>query len=264
MSFENSEILEKSPLAIAVCDKSERVLWCNNLFYEQMHLSSDEVIDKLYPALPIEAINKDASRVQLFSDKANEETRFHYWQALLDKPEGARVHYFAKEKVTNKRFSIATSKLDQGELPKRSNWVEFLNYEVSRSRRYENPLSILKLHLVVFNKPETVAEDTLHETIKDTLMDELRWADMVGHTDHGTYLMILPETPADALCVLEEKLKNSLKARIDFIGSDIQYQLVFGHAHWVKHDDSQRLLQRARADLVEKLEKLLSDSKKPG
>ena len=114
---------------------------------------------------------------------------------------------------------------------------------------------------MVLEKPDSVAEETLHATIKDTLMDELRWADMIGHTDHGTYLMILPETPGDSLSLLQEKLEKALKRQFDFISEAINYRLVFGEASWRKHDDSQLLLKRARENLVEKLEHLLEQAK---
>ena len=258
MTLDHKELLDKSPLAIVVSDSQERITWCNQALLDALKMEESEVVGQLYPALPIEAIDKDAHLVQLFTEDCKEEVRFHYWQNELSTPPGSRVHYFTRQRASNKKFSLAANKLDKGQLPKRANWVDFLNYEVSRSRRYNNPLSILKLHLLVLEKPDNVAEETLHQTIKDTLMDELRWADMIGHTDHGTYLLVLPETPLDALIALENKLNSALQKKIEFIDEKIAYHLVFGQASWEKHDDSQILLKRARDNLVSKLESLLA------
>jgi len=259
MSLDHKELLEKSPLAIVISDIQDRITWCNQALLDALKMEQSDVVGRLYPALPLEAVDRDTHLVQLFSDECKDEVRFHYWQNNLDSPEGSKVHYFTQERIEKKRFNLAAAKLDKGQLPKRANWVEFLSYEVSRSRRYNNPLSILKLHLLILEKPDSVADGTLHQTIKDTLMDELRWADMIGHTDHGTYLLVLPETPQDALDALEAKLHKALQKKIDFISEKIVYKLVFGKASWEKHNDSQILLKRAREDLVTKLESLLSD-----
>lgn len=259
MSLDHKALLEKSPLAIVITDSHERITWCNQALLDALKIEEKEVVGQLYPSLPIEAIDKDAHLVQLFKEELNDEVKFHYWQNTLDEESGSKVHYFTQQRVSKKKFSLATAKLDKGQLPKRASWVEFLNYEVSRSRRYNNPLSILKLHLLVLDKPENVAEETLHQTIKDTLMDELRWADMIGHTDHGTYLLVLPETPEDALNALQTKLNKALQKKFEFISDTMVYKLVFGKASWERHDDSQILLKKARQDLVEQLESLLTD-----
>lgn len=259
IEFDNRELLERSPLGIVLSDIDERVFWCNQQFLNHTQLTEEQVIGHLYPSLPIEAIDKQSQVVQLFAKGLDNDIKFQYWQADLSNPSGGKAHYFTRDRQTRKKFALA-AKLESGKLPQRASWVEFLNYEVSRSRRYNNPLSTLKLHLVVLDKPDNVAEETLHSTIKDTLMDELRWADMIGHTDHGTYLMILPETPGESLPLLQEKLSKALKRQFDFISEAMNYRLVYGEASWRKHDDSHMLLKRARDNLVEKLEALLNEA----
>ncbi len=258
MLLNEKELLEKSPLAIVVSDHQDRIIWCNKRLLNTIHCNEEQVIGKLFPALPFEPIDKDSHLVQLFTNQVKEESRFHYWQSALNEPKGSKVHYFAEQRKNTAKISIALTKLGRGQLPKKADWVEFLNYEVSRSRRYNNPLSILKIHLLVLEKPNNVAEETLHQTIKDTLMDELRWADMISHTDQGTYLLVLPETPQESLGALKNKINAALIKKFEFISENINYQLVFGKASWQKHDDSQLLLTRARENLVNQLESLLN------
>ncbi len=257
MSFDESEILNLSPLGIVISDPNQRIVWCNARFISETQLSEKQIVGQLYPALPIEAVDKEAQLVQLFNELDKQEIKFHYWQAKSDVQPNHTIHYFAKDRTSNSKIAVSTAKISATQIPKRASWVEFLDYEVSRSRRYDNPLSILKLHLLVFDKPANVNIETLHQTIKDTLTNELRWADMIGHTENSTYLMVLPETPASALKILQEKLDNALKKQIEFIDQSIDYQLVFGGTHWQKHDDSQKMLKKARTNLVDGLEALL-------
>lgn len=263
MSFEPdlTELAQNSPLAIVICDKSERILWCNGLFLQQMQLSQNDVIGRLYASLPLEAIDKDAQVVQLFSDKQGEELKFEYWQQNYPSPQGSQIHYFILQRLNQSKLQNMSSRLKNFRLPKRASWVEFLDYEVSRSRRYDNPLSILKMHILVHNQPENFTQEKLQQSIKDTLMDQLRWADMIGHTDQGSYLMVLPETNSDAVSILQQKLKKSLNRQLSISFKELDYQLIFADALWQKHDDSKRLLERAREQLVDKLEKVLSKLK---
>jgi hypothetical protein len=260
MPFEPSILLENSPLSIVICDRNERIIWCNSLFLKQTSLEEEKVVGNLYSSLPIEAIDKDGQVVQLFSSENNIEARFQYWQGAISLETGETAHYFIKERDSQKESKNLESKLRGLKLPKRASWVEFLDYEVSRSRRYDNPLSIIKLHILISANPQNVEPDLVQQKVKDSLMDELRWADMIGHTDQGSYLMILPETPHNTVQALQDKLEKSIHQQLSRMGKDFIYQLVFGDASWRKNDDSKRLLERARTNLVNQLETLLKQA----
>lgn len=253
MQFEQSEILEQSPLGILICDSEQRILWSNTRFTSETGLDQQDMVGHLYASLPLEAIDKHAHLVQLFDSNSKQPKKFSYWQANLSQPSGVVAHYFALERDIPPKLSYA----DGSKLPKRASWVEFLDYEVSRSRRYDNPLSLLKLHIVLVDKPDNIADETIRQTIKDTLMDVLRWADMIGNTSQGSYLMVLPETPSSALEQLEKKITGAIEAQLKFLAAGLKSHIVFGSAHWQKHDDSQKMLKRARECLVERLEKLV-------
>jgi len=217
-----------------------------------MELHVEQVIGQLYPSLPMELIDKKGQVIEKFTLNGTRNRRFHYWQNQ-DKQDPAKlIHYFilaAKELQGERLHSI--------KLPKRASWIEFLDYEVSRSRRYANPLSVLKLQVLLDNQPAEIEQEDICLSIKDTLMDELRWADMIGNTSRGSYLMVLPETPFAALDQLKEKISIAICRQIKQLSEQIECQVVFGSAHWSKQDDSEKLLNRARKDLVETLETLL-------
>ncbi|MDH5432933.1 MAG: hypothetical protein OEY19_03245 [Gammaproteobacteria bacterium] len=254
MTIDQTEIYEKSPVGVVVCDKYQRVLWCNDKFLNDSKLDQSTVVGQLYLSLPIEVIDNHCQILPPDGDKSNnEQLRFSYWQSNVDTPSGAVAHYFVSNRTNHN-----TVKVSAHNLPQRPNWLEFLDYEVSRSRRYGNPLSLLKLHLIVFQKPDDFSEEVLHQTIKVTLNDEMRWSDMVGHTEHGSYLIVLPETPFDALDNLKDKLKKTLSKRLDTVNGDIKYDIVFGGSSWQRHDDTKKILARARDSLVKHLEDLLA------
>ncbi len=258
MQVEQSELLEKSPLAVLICDAEHRILWTNSRFIAETGLDPQNLIGHLYASLPLEAIDKHTHLIQLFDTTSKNPKKFAYWQAELSEPAGAVAHYFALERDISPKHSY----VDSSKLPKRANWVEFLDYEVSRSRRYDNPLSLLKLYVLADAKPQNVANQTICQTVKDTLMDVLRWADMVGNTSQDSYLMVLPETPSSALEQLESKITTAIEAQLKFLSADLKCHIIFGSSHWQKHDDSQKMLQRARQNLVENLEKFSTKSKR--
>lgn len=253
MSFEQSEIIELSPLGVVVCDSEQRILSCNNRFLSDTGLKQETVVEHLFASLPIEAIDKKAHVVQLFDVLTENPKKFSYWQANISDPEGAIAHYFVLQREP---VHININPNIDTKIPKRANWIEFLDYEVSRSRRYDNPLSLLKLHVITNHASIGISENQISQAIMDTLMDELRWADMIGNTSLGSYLMVLPETPSSALDHLEGKISAAITEKLTGLSSSLTCQVVFGSAQWQKHDDSLSILKRARDQLVEALEAL--------
>jgi len=253
MQLEYSEILELSPLGVTITNANQRIEWCNRKFLQDFALKKADIINQLYASLPIEAIDNKAHLVQQFDDSSKYAKQYRYWQAISgDKT----IHYFALVRSNATKLEM----LQAAKLPKRPNWVEFLDYEVSRSRRYDNPLSVLKLQVIIDNQPQSIDDDSINQAVKDALMDELRWADMIGNTNNGSFLMVLPETPLSAIELLIQKISSAISTSLKALSKDINYQIVFGYSEWQKHDDSNKLLTRARVNLVNALEKALNNS----
>lgn len=250
MQIEMSEILELSPLAILICGANQRIEWCNDKFLSDFGLDKRQVEGQLYASLPIEAVDKKAHLVQLFDDTTRYSRQYRYWQAPY---QDKTIHYFTLIRNDSSKLKL----LQAAKLPKRPNWVEFLDYEVSRSRRYDNPLSVLKLQVIVENQPNSLDDDSLNQAIKDTLTDELRWADMIGNINKGSFLMVLPETPAKSLEQLTKKISGAISTQLKSLSKQMTSEIVFGYSEWRKHDDSNKLLTRARNHLVKELEKIL-------
>lgn len=123
---------------------------------------------------------------------------------------------------------------------------------VSRSRRYNNPLSVVLMELCrIGSIHETlgqVAIDKIVVAVSQLLRDQMRWADLLGRTDDGHFIFVLPETeftPATALCSKIISQLRSLQITIDD-GVTYQPESCFGIAEWQKGVDPGKLLSRAQ------------------
>jgi PAS domain-containing protein len=116
---------------------------------------------------------------------------------------------------------------------------------VARSRRYNNPLSIITLSV---SSGATDRSSALAD-ITALLRDQTRWADLVGLNDSEAFILVLQETTRDAALELVEKLA----ARIEHMNDGEAQQLVacYGITDCQSHDDADSLLDRAEQALAE-------------
>jgi len=107
---------------------------------------------------------------------------------------------------------------------------------VSRSRRYNNSLSIAQM-TVDFVKDGKTAD--AERSISQLLKDQLRWADLIGHFEENSFVMVLPETRQDDA----QKLANKVCEKLSHLaGIKASY---FGISEWRKGDNATSLLQRS-------------------
>lgn len=116
-----------------------------------------------------------------------------------------------------------------------------LEPQVSRSRRYNSPLS-----LVVMDVYGATAEAAFLVRISQILKDQLRWADMIGVSENHEFIMALPETHRDDALSLTEKLNERLGR--EFQGGNTAWA-AYGVVEWQKTDNTSTLLRRAQAAL---------------
>lgn len=137
-------------------------------------------------------------------------------------------------------------------LPNRRAISQSLDLHISRSRRYQNPLSVVFVHV------DSAGADTAAETLDDTtllavsrfLRDRLRWVDQVGRWDDPVFLAVLPETTEEDARGLVEKIASEETAMLlPDCSPDKRPRLAFGIACWAKGDDQRTLLRGALRDL---------------
>lgn len=122
---------------------------------------------------------------------------------------------------------------------------------ISRSRRYQNPLSVVTMDITnlhdVSESTGQVAADKIIVAVSQLLRDQMRWADMVGRSNSGEFVFILPETNKDAAIALAKKLAtqlNDFSVKIDE-QTQLQAMACFGVAAWTKGDDARLLMTRS-------------------
>lgn len=121
-----------------------------------------------------------------------------------------------------------------------------LSSQVTRSRRYDNPLCLAAIELVDANNPQADISDDAILAASRHLRDRLRWVDTIARWDHNHFVVILPETNTEHGTQLIEKICEGFSdIDITSLQEGQTPQLRFGLAQWKKGDDSRLLMERA-------------------
>ena len=118
--------------------------------------------------------------------------------------------------------------------------LQRLALEISRSRRYENPLSCL------IGRAKGVTESATLQglaTLTSLLQEQLRWVDVLVQWAADRVLILLPESGTDAAYRLQRKLAQVIDASWPLEVTDAR--VYWGSATWRRGDDAVRLVRRA-------------------
>lgn len=115
-----------------------------------------------------------------------------------------------------------------------------LEPQVARSRRYGSPMAV-----IVMEAGTDPAAGDAQRTVARVLKDQLRWADIIGCSEQGEFILVLPETNRDDALKLADKLSGHLR------GPDAKdgHWPCYGVTEWRKSDNATTLLERATAAL---------------
>jgi diguanylate cyclase (GGDEF)-like protein len=115
-----------------------------------------------------------------------------------------------------------------------------LEPQVARSRRYNSPIAVMMLEL-----PDKARNDGARLQVARLLKDQLRWADLVGCNEQLQFILILPETTAEAALQLVDKLTRRLQDMFEGQLGGHPFLCHYGIAGWRRNDSAQSLLVRA-------------------
>jgi len=122
---------------------------------------------------------------------------------------------------------------------------------VTRSRRYQNPLSVVTMEVTNLDRIKQdfgqVSADKMVVAVSQLLRDQLRWADLVGRIDSGQFVLVLPETDRDAAVALSRKIGSilhDLQVQVDD-SETRRAEACFGVSSWSRGDDARLLLNRS-------------------
>lgn len=121
-----------------------------------------------------------------------------------------------------------------------------LSAQVTRSRRYNNPLCLAVMELSNADQPQVAVNDTAVLSASRHLRDRLRWVDTIARWDHNHFVVILPETNAEQGKDLLDKICAEL-GDTDAVTTQQTgaLRLDFGVVQWRKGYDSRILMERA-------------------
>jgi len=259
--------LANAPLGVLILDPEGRITWLNSTLEKLLDIPSGRLIGQ-------SAADADAAWRELLFDPeptlfleagASRPARWlQTWRATPPGMDGA-IHYFAdisnlqnaledRDRLHEELAQHTTRDTVTG-LPNRQALLQGLEPLVSRSRRYHNPLSVIRLR--IDNLGDIDAEygegngEAALTAVAQMLKDQMRWADLIGRFDNDEFLLVLPETDADAANHLLEKLRQRLAGLTPSAADGRTIALVaqFGVAGWQQGDDRAKLLRRAREQL---------------
>lgn len=262
-------LLENSPSFIIMIDEQGRIFWLNQSFCDFLGLERDTMIglsadDAKEPCLA--QVLGAKPRVEIFAGILNKWIElqdlmsFNGEQFGLENQE-LKVCYYADasqrvqtEKQLLQLESTLTHKMSHDSVTGMLNhhsMFQTLSSEVSRSRRYNNPLSLV-LMKVEYQADETSQQEMLVQEnieqmrlmISQLLKDQMRWADIVGHFEEYDFVLLLPETDYESAKVLIKKLDEGMNN----VAPNTQH-IRYGLSQWQKGDDVLMFLERAAREL---------------
>lgn len=247
-------LLDNTPDPLLLLDASERVVGCNAALRTLLGASLDRLLGRSAAELAGTSLYVLIACKDTFAYLGAGDQHAYFTPLDLRLPPGAAaVRARLLRDVTESEHLRVEREHLQSELEaqalhdsvtgllNRRGLMVALEPQVSRSRRYNSPLS-----LVIMDVYGTQAEDGFLQRVSQILKDQLRWADVIGCGDDRTFIMALPETRRDDAMALTTKLNDCL-AR-EFSGNRAAWA-AYGVVEWQKTDNANALLKRAQIAL---------------
>lgn len=263
----SQHILSNAPIAIVVTDDAGLVLWCNDTLAAWLDCNPGSCVGRTEIAL-LGGEQQVSSKENLpvnngpftlgFAQPGVERRVVRYPLPARDGKYTVCYLDISEEEALRTARNQMASQLEQ------HNTVDpvsgLLNAHaiskgleplISRSRRYQNPLSVVTMTIAnlddITQTSGQVAADKVIVAVSQLLRDQMRWADMVGRLDSGQFIFVLPETDQQAAVALANKIAGQITDFAVAIDTDtsLQAQACFGVAAWSKGDDLRLLLSRS-------------------
>jgi len=251
--------LEQVPVGILIVNSQEKIAFINSRMemvlsatpkqFQGQHISTLPVVlpEETPPEQQLDLKVGDETRTfSVHVVPLSDEHRLYLWEDLTE-----LLRLKAENRRCREELAMLVTRDPETGLPNRRAILQSLEPLISRSRRYENPLSVLQL---VIDPPEQL-DQTFGEgagrkaiiAVAQLLRDQMRWADLIGRSQTDAFVVILPETPAEAARRLGEKIMNRVAAMdiVTAAGKTFRIRCTAGSAGWEKGDNATSLLKRA-------------------
>ncbi len=254
----NQALYEACPTGMLAIDEDIRIRWANPAFEEMLNLDRDEVVGKEKSTLPegLQALfdetdilhlslNGEGERwlyreVKQVADGANTPLRLHFYQDISSQVLAQRESDQLRRQVEDLTITDALTGMAN-----RKATLQALAVQVTRSRRYDNLLTLGAMRLSHPDLPDVALPDASILALAHYLRERLRWADIIGRYEDELFLLLMPETSVeDASRLLQQIIDECQEGALTDLGDNPLPQLAFGVAAWEKGNDPQRLIER--------------------
>jgi diguanylate cyclase (GGDEF)-like protein len=271
-AYRNAQWLDLQPCGVLVLNREGRVKWLNATLEQFLGAPAADLLEQTRDSLPRLRALFDGDEILQVHGTEDDERWLKCAIRNATGPDGApvRLHFYQDVSTELRLRNEQQRLLQQVEqltltdeltgLANRRSLVQTLQAQVTRSRRYHNPLS-LGLLCVELRDPRSglsqPVPDQLLRDISECLRERLRWADVIGRYTPDCFLMLLPETDRQAAEGLIAKVVHDT-ARIPIPEAAAGSKLLLRHglAQWQKGYDPNLLLERAFEALEPKREGL--------
>ena len=228
-------VLDTLTVGVILLDHNECVSWLNSYAAHSLKADPSSFLGRHISELPVPytplTANGPLSEARIDGAQLGLTQRYNYPGGR-----GALLLLLDRDHVVWSAMTgsggVPSSNSGRGALP-RAALISRLQAEVSRSRRYENPLSCITVKFAA--GATTPARDEVARSLKG----QLRWVDLLGWWQPEVLLVILPETAALAASGLRDKLLAVLRREP---GTD---HSCCGLATWERGDHAEQLVERA-------------------
>ena len=235
-------VLDNLPVGVVLVDRNERVSWANAYASTLLETEVDGLLGQAVTSisLPYSPPNTTDDEPQICVDGTMVGITQRYdhpsggGSVVMVLERGHALVWFLSALSSGVSGSVAGfGVLSRGVISNR------LEAEVSRSRRYANPLSCITVRFGGVQDHRALGE------VARRVKGQLRWADQLGQWNADTLLVILPETDEKAASALRDKLASTVRAALDSTNDAVSAEL--GVGSWLRGDNAEQLVCRALA-----------------
>ncbi len=245
--------IENHPLGMLALGPDEQVLWVNRTLLELLDIGREELVSP--QAGGLEALLGEQDPPPLMRHGRPLRLRRHARTMRSTDGQPIRVLFFEdlseitilQAEIASLRDALAAQCLEDPltGLPNQRGFRQLLDHQVTRSRRYDNPLSLMAVRLRVENRHAEIVpplSDGALLAAAQSLRDRMRWADCIGRWDDATFLIALPETSLRDVDALIGKIEQGLVASQELINQRFPVEVDIGQAEWKPRMDARILL----------------------
>lgn len=248
-------LFQHLPVGLVSLAPDGRIRWVNDALCRMLGQSPDRLIDQQIMALPAEAqrlLETDPRLITVDDGQhwvSRESFTNGHGQRLLVLTDVSAHEQLAAENA-RLRQQVEDLKLtdDLTGLPNKRAITQSLDLHISRSRRYQNPLSVVLVYADVSasDSVEPLSRESTLLSVSRFLRDRLRWVDQIARWDDRVFLLVLPETTEqDAQGLLDKIADEQQTLLLQELPAEARPALRFGLACWQKGDDLRTLLRSA-------------------